>query len=185
MNDTISVAAVNSKLARAIPYTSFDNELNIRLDVEASKLLKKNVWRVLDSFKFYIGDKDDQRWAHVPAGFLTDGATIPRILWWLLPPWDTYSQAAALHDYLCEYKTVYEKGQAVSVDRKEADRIFKSAMKASGVGVWPRQAMYVAVRLWAKFGKRPNPYVVDLKRRLDADWEFSEVVVPPEPAQAA
>jgi len=178
MKDINSVVAVKSELAKAIPYKRFDADLSIQFDAEASKELHLNVWRVVDSFKFYIGEEADQRWARVPAGFLTDGATIPRLLWWLLPPWDTYSQAAALHDYLCEYAVLYEKGEPVPCSRKEADRIFKDAMKVSGVGVWPRQAMYVAVRLWTKFGKRKSPYVVDLKRRLDAAWEFSEVSAP-------
>jgi hypothetical protein len=39
----------------------------------------------------------------VPAGTMTDGASVPRPLWWFLPPWgDEATLPAVLHDYLCE-----------------------------------------------------------------------------------
>lgn len=162
------------ELANAIPFKRFESKLRIQRDDEASLELDKNYYRVLDSFKFYYGSsEEDGRWVLVPEGFLTDGATIPRLLWWLLPPWDNYSQSAALHDYLVEYGVMYDRGEIVTCTRKQADHIFREAMKVAGVKAWPRQAMYWAVRLWGKYGKRPNPRLVARKRELDAQWEFA------------
>ncbi len=37
----------------------------------------------------------------IPAGFVSDGMTVPRVLWWFMPPHgDRLSRAAWLHDYL-------------------------------------------------------------------------------------
>ena len=43
------------------------------------------------------------RWHEVPARFLSDGPTIPRFFWRILPPFGTYLRWAILHDYL--YRT--------------------------------------------------------------------------------
>src|SRR5688500_11341220 len=68
----------------------------------------------------------------VPAGFVTDFASVPRILWNILPPYGKHSRAAVLHDWL------YVTG---IVDRATADRIFLLLMEALGVGWVTRRAM--------------------------------------------
>lgn len=75
----------------------------------------------------------------VPAGFVTDFASIPRVLWVLLPPTGEYGRAAVIHDYL--YRT---PGKAT---RGQADSVFLEAMKAAGVGWFTRMTMYSAVRV--------------------------------------
>lgn len=63
-----------------------------------------------------------------PAGSVTDFASIPRALWWLLPPAGFYGPAAIIHDYM------YRTGQTAgghwrrSVTRREADAAFLRAM---------------------------------------------------------
>ncbi|EDJ8985700.1 phage tail protein, partial [Salmonella enterica subsp. diarizonae] len=42
-------------------------------------------WRVYEPFAFYLSD-DESDVIEVPAGFITDLATVPRIFWMLLPP---------------------------------------------------------------------------------------------------
>lgn len=56
----------------------------------------------------------------VPAGFVTDFASIPRLFWRILPPWGSYNRAAVVHDFL--YHTHY-------TTRAEADLIFLWLMK--------------------------------------------------------
>lgn len=75
----------------------------------------------------------------VPAGFITDLASIPSIFWSMFPPHDEYAKAAILHDYL------YETGM---VTREEADYIFYEAMGVLDVSKWKRQIIYRAVRLF-------------------------------------
>jgi len=81
----------------------------------------------------------------VPIGFITDGASIPRLFWSFVgsPFTGLYRRAALIHDYL--YATQTTK-------RSYADRIFLEAMKDLGVSWWKRRVMYLAVRGW---GWRP------------------------------
>lgn len=76
----------------------------------------------------------------VPAGFVTDFASVPRVLWNVLPPFGRYGKAAIVHDFL--YRT---KGYA---SKPVADAIFLEAMKALGVSTLVRYAMFYAVRLF-------------------------------------
>ena len=39
----------------------------------------------------------------IPAGYVSDGATIPRVFWWFVPPFKPkYLPAVIVHDYLCD-----------------------------------------------------------------------------------
>lgn len=78
----------------------------------------------------------------VPEGFTTDFASVPRLLWRLVPPWGPYSPAAVVHDYL--YRTNLGT-------RPAADAAFLSLMKRLGVPAWKRYAMYAAVRAFGRF----------------------------------
>jgi len=72
----------------------------------------------------------------VPADFITDYASIPRIFWNILPPSGKYTKAAVLHDY------IYNSG---IFNKKTADSLFKEAMKALEVDGWKVNAMYYGV----------------------------------------
>ena len=91
----------------------------------------------------------EQRVIVVPAGFVTDWASIPRFLWRVFPPWDRHMRAALVHDYI--YKTA-ESGVAT---RKEGDLIFRKLMKVLVVIYAKRWAMWSAVRAigWKFFRK--------------------------------
>jgi len=73
----------------------------------------------------------------VPAGFITDFASVPRLFWSILPPDGRYTGSAIIHDFLY---AVQDRS------RKEADSIFLEAMKALGVPWWKRRTMWLAVR---------------------------------------
>lgn len=97
-------------------------------------------WRVHEPFAFYLSD-DESDVIEVPAGFVTDLATVPRIFWILLPPDGKYAKAAIIHDYL------YDNALRT---KKEADRIFLDGMDVLGVPKWKRTVMYWAVRLFGR-----------------------------------
>lgn len=84
------------------------------------------------------------RTVEVPADFVTDFASVPRLLWWLYPPHDHTARAAALHDYL------YRTGM---VSRAVADLAFLEVMLSDGVRPSRAWAMYYAVRAfgWIPF----------------------------------
>lgn len=77
----------------------------------------------------------------VPTGFITDGASIPRIFWSALMPFGFYFAAAIIHDYLySEFNTRFSRAQS--------DVIFKEAMFNLGLD-WPRrEAIYRAVQMF-------------------------------------
>lgn len=80
------------------------------------------------------------RYVTVKEGFITDWASVPRLFWRIIPARGKYNKAAILHDWL--YVT-----QPSWCSRKEADQIFRAAMKHLGVETWKRNAMYMAVRV--------------------------------------
>ena len=71
-----------------------------------------------------------------PRGFVTDLASIPSILWPVMPPTSRYTHAAIIHDYHYWMQTI---------TRKEADEIFSIAMGELGVPGWKASAIYHAV----------------------------------------
>ncbi|EJP3881269.1 DUF1353 domain-containing protein [Salmonella enterica] len=100
------------------------------------EMLEHYRWRVYEPFEFYLSD-DNSDVIEVPAGFVTDLATIPRIFWTILPPDGKYAKAAIIHDYL------YDNALRT---KKEADLIFLDGMTVLGVPRLKRKVMYWAVR---------------------------------------
>jgi hypothetical protein len=99
---------------------------------------------------------DTGRLIEVPQGFVTDGASVPRVFWSVLPPWGRYSRAAVLHDLLC---ALLDKGTPhdEAPTRRDADAIFFDAMAASGVNVVTRWVLWIGVRIGSVFpGAEPN-----------------------------
>lgn len=75
----------------------------------------------------------------VPAGFVTDFASVPRLpgAYWIAG--GKASKAAVIHDYLYRNKIC---------TRKQADDVFYEAMKVSGQAWWRRSLMWAGVRLF-------------------------------------
>ena len=77
----------------------------------------------------------------VPAGFLTDFATVPRLVVWLVPRVGRYTAAAILHDWLCT-----EGIRSGVVTSRQADGIFRRVMREHGVPLLRRWLMWCGVR---------------------------------------
>lgn len=90
-------------------------------------------------------------WVSVPAGFESDGASIPRILQPVLGPpiGNRHLKAAIVHDWLCVNARTYE-------ERVIGDAIFFSELKACSVQYWRRALLYAGVRLYARFVWTPK-----------------------------
>lgn len=97
-------------------------------------------WRLVEPFEFWLTDNPDDV-IRVPAGYVTDLASVPRVLWSIFPPHGRYAKAAIIHDWM------YDIGLRT---KREADRIFLDAMKVLKVPAWRRSLMYIAVRLFGK-----------------------------------
>lgn len=141
-------------------FTRYDAPLSIQYHQHASGLMGRNLWVVTEPFKYFIGSPNSGRYVLVPAGFLTDGASVPRLLWCLIPPWGKYGQAAVVHDYLCEYGTTIDEtkghtAQIVCNDREFADAMFLESMEVLEVPRWKQTVMGAGVNIYRKMtGKK-------------------------------
>lgn len=128
----------------------FIGELDTRLVDE-----RKDLHKLLHSFGFYsslVGERID-----VPFGFVTDFASVPRIVGaWLLYG-GKGKKAAVIHDWLYSSQRF---------TREIADAIFKEALEASGYAKWEVAGMYAGVRLggWVAWRKdnAPQPAHIDV-----------------------
>jgi len=97
-------------------------------------------WRLVQAFTYH--SQLAERAFIVPAGFVTDFASIPRCFWRVLPPTGEYGKAAVVHDGNYRENT--------TVTRKMADDVFLEGMRDLSVPAWKAQIMYHAVRLFGR-----------------------------------
>lgn len=110
-------------------------------------------WEVLSPFEYHLGALGSTERVLIPAGFITDFASIPRALWAVLPPVGNYGKAAVVHDWLYQMRiiTVLWPDPATAVgsrlcNRGEADHTLLEAMQVLGVGWFTRSTIYAGVR---------------------------------------
>lgn len=102
------------------------------------RMLDNYRWQLLATFEYHVGDYPSTDVIRVPAGTVTDLASVPRLLWALFPPHGRWAKAAIIHDYL----------YANAIGSKAyADRTFLEAMEVLGVSWMVRRLMYWAVRI--------------------------------------
>lgn len=87
----------------------------------------------------------------VPDGFLTDLASVPRPVQWLVPVSGRYTWAAVLHDWLCSQlsscRLLGIDPRAAQAGPRDADGIFRRVMREYGVPPARRWLMWAGVRL--------------------------------------
>ena len=136
--------------------SSFMSKLIVSKDDASS------TWTIEEPFDYY--SELAETVFHIPVGMVTDFASIPRILWNILPPAEgPYAKAAVVHDFLYAHKgKIY--GQ--KLDRGTCDRILLEAMEVSRTGWMQRHSIYRAVRMfgWAVWKNKPdnNPATLEV-----------------------
>ena len=103
-------------------------------------------------------------------GFVTDLASVPRAIWWLISPWDI-ARAAIIHDLLYlrirQYRAENEDVNDPNVEevmrtyqaaKKAADKVFLMAMKYAQPSVpkWKIYSAYYAVVLFGRWSIIPR-----------------------------
>ena len=111
----------------------------------------------------------------VPRGYVTDFASIPRIVAWRIHPMDRHAWAALLHDWR------YAVGEPGKKDI--ADRMFEQRMQIDGVSKARRTVMYEAVKYFGGGGykKAKTWWATDNFR----DLRTGNQTPPPCPREAA
>ena len=150
----------------------FDGPLITMYDAGASAVLGAPHWRVCVPFSYYVGG-DPKRRVYVEAGYLTDGASVPRAAWSIIPPWGQYGQAAVVHDLLCEYLQISVDGVPTSITRAECDSILLEAMQALAVPDLEAKTIYESVNLYRVVSGTEKPTNTARKRALEAQWHIT------------
>jgi hypothetical protein len=124
-----------------------------------------NRYRLFEAY-VYVWAKGGARYRLVvPVGFENDLASVPRLLWVVISPFDL-GAAVVPHDWL--YATggrpppgswqVWRDGDWTDDERawtrRNADRLFGRLMREVGVSRPKRRAAYLAVRLFGAFSWR-------------------------------
>ena len=117
--------------------------MKVTLKGELDARRRDGQWVIDEEFAAIVEEEDGVLWEiRVPAGFVTDFASVPRVplAYWLTG--DTAHEAAVLHDYC--YSTGLHP-------RAWCDEMFAAAMEATGIPAWRRALMYAGVRAggWA------------------------------------
>lgn len=116
-------------------------------------------WRVMEPLIYDVGAEGSGETITVPAGALTDLASIPRFAWSLgFPPDGAWAKAAVVHDFLyktrgaCRLGTACWRTRIKPYSRAEADEVLREAMAVLGVPSWQRFVIWLAVRLGGASG---------------------------------
>ena len=104
----------------------------------------------------------------VKKGFVTDLASVPRICWAFIAPWDV-ARAAIIHDLLYkrirQYRDECSKGlkssedpKVISAAKKASDNVFHMAMKDAepSVARWKIAAAYYSVKMFGRWSIIPR-----------------------------
>jgi hypothetical protein len=105
-------------------------------------------WRLHEEIRI-LGEKET---FVVPAGFVTDFATVPRIAVWLIARFGLWTLPAIFHDWLLTARV--RQGLVSSVD---ADALFRRTMRELKVPPYRRNLMWTGVRWAALFNKSRRP----------------------------
>jgi hypothetical protein len=85
----------------------------------------------------------------LPKAFMSDGASVPRPLWWFLPPWgDRATVAALFHDWLCDELNA-GRPKPGAVTRADCDRLFRECLIDLGVSPWRAWTCWAGVRAFS------------------------------------
>jgi hypothetical protein len=127
----------------------------------------RSLWGVQRPIAYQTGE-DPGEIITVPAGFVTDLASIPRPVWSFYPPDGPWVKGAVIHDFL--YYTqgdgLWGKTHGITRDRPytraQSDHVLWEAMKDRGIHAWARFVIWAAVRLggwigWSVKHKRARP----------------------------
>ena len=100
----------------------------------------------------------------VPTGFVTDLASVPRAMWWLIAPFDV-ARAAIIHDLL--YKTIRQYRWKIGIDKDmkvvnaakvAADKVFLLGMRDADPKIpsWKSYLSWKAVDLFGNGSIKPT-----------------------------
>jgi len=89
----------------------------------------------------------------IPKGYEFDGASIPRVFWWLLSPVGILLIPSVFHDYCYTHgyliKNIYGKKERIHVDRNISDELFRNIGTQVNGMPWINGFIYWCLHLFA------------------------------------
>jgi hypothetical protein len=82
----------------------------------------------------------------IPEGYRFDMASVPRILWPLLPSFALGTAAPLIHDYCYARAGHIDSWPPLVWKRAKVDALFRATMRDEGVATWKRTVAWLAVR---------------------------------------
>lgn len=147
---------------RRVSQLHFDSDLDLKRSIEgvlarsggdADYILAKPY-----TVRFFVVTTREAYWQTltVPAGMLTDLASVP---WWarrLINRVGPHLEASIVHDWLYIAWQSLSDGQPQRQDRDFADLVLLAGMEAAEVPAWKRTVIYRAVRIggWGTYQER-------------------------------
>lgn len=130
----------------------FITPLEVRKLSQDNSADRRGTWKLLTPLVYH---SDMAGSVIVPAGFVTDFASVPRLPVAYLLTANRGHEAAVLHDWA--YSTHW-------ITRSQADALFAEALAVGGEPAWRRGLMWAGVRLggwwaWDASGQRQPPHV--------------------------
>jgi hypothetical protein len=103
-------------------------------------------WCLTADLHWEVGHEGSGLWVLVPAGFVTDLASIPWWAQWLLNPYaPEMAKASAVHDWLTPSRDEGPVADARRWTQQTSAGEFFSALRADAVPRWRRVAVYLGV----------------------------------------
>jgi len=135
-----------------IAHVRFDSGLHLMRPRNAAQLYRFGEdaeYIVARDFRlsYRLADEESYREIVVPAGMLTDLASVPRLMRVFVGRVGLHLEPAIVHDYLYIAWQAVEGKAPSSKDRSFGDRLMFAAMKEAGVHWFHCHAMYLAIRL--------------------------------------
>lgn len=111
----------------------------------------------------------------VPAGFMTDFASVPRATVWLIPRYGRYTHAAILHDWLIQAEI-----STGLISPRDVDGLLRRVLREVGVPPVQRWLMWTGVRWGALYNPaRRSEWWRDAPAVLGISLLAAPVVAPP------
>lgn len=107
-------------------------------------------WRLLDGFRYYLTPDEAGEFVDVPAGFVTNFASIPRVFQNLFPTTGKYAQIAVVHDKLFLAPVIRTAHGARPCTFQETPRIFVDGAQVLGVSWLVRRTMYRLLQAFSR-----------------------------------
>ncbi len=112
-----------------------------------SYLTEEERWRLEAAYRYQAGAFRIE----IPQGFVFDLASVPRVFWWVISPFELSVVAPLIHDFLYRHQGnpplgAIEPPRAYS--REETDWLFKAIMREEGVAAWRCRLAFWATRLF-------------------------------------